>query len=59
MAPGDARALAVALRSLADDPARARAMGVAGAALVAERFALGRMLAELHDLFDELAGRRP
>ena len=36
--PGSARALASALRSLADDPARAAALGTAAAADVTSRF---------------------
>jgi glycosyltransferase involved in cell wall biosynthesis len=42
--PGDARALAAALRRLADDPSLRERMGVAAAADVRERFALERML---------------
>jgi len=42
--PGDPAALAVALRSLADDPNRARALGAAAAADVAARFSAERML---------------
>jgi glycosyltransferase involved in cell wall biosynthesis len=53
--PGDAAALAAALRSLADDPARARALGAAGRELVAERFGLGRMLSELQAVYDRVA----
>jgi glycosyltransferase involved in cell wall biosynthesis len=53
--PGDPHALANALRALADDPARAKAMGEAGANLIAERFSLNRMLSELQDLYDDLA----
>jgi len=43
--PGDPRALAAALRSLADDPARAEALGAAAANDVRARFSAERMLA--------------
>jgi glycosyltransferase involved in cell wall biosynthesis len=52
--PGDHVALARALRELADDPAAARALGAAAAADVRERFALPRMLDELHELYERL-----
>lgn len=54
--PGDAHALANALRALADDPEGARRLGAAGARDVAERFSLPRMLEELQALYDRLAG---
>jgi glycosyltransferase involved in cell wall biosynthesis len=54
--PGDAWALAVALRGLADDPDRARRLGAAGARRVAERFSRARMLAEIQELYARLAG---
>ena len=52
--PGDPAALAVALRALADDPARARALGDAAAADVATRFTAERMLAAVHSEYDAL-----
>jgi len=52
--PGNAAALAGALRWLADDPQSAGSMGAAGARLMAERFSRERMLAELQDLYEEL-----
>lgn len=52
--PGDHVALARALRELADDPAAARALGAEAAADVRERFALSRMLEELHALYEGL-----
>ncbi|MGI8945371.1 MAG: glycosyltransferase [Thermoleophilaceae bacterium] len=58
VAPGDHRALAAALRGLADDRAGAAAMGAAGRALVSERFGLARMLAELQELYGRLAAGR-
>jgi glycosyltransferase involved in cell wall biosynthesis len=56
--PGDERALAECLRALADDPARAEALGAAAAVDVRGRFAPERMLAELHALYDRLLRRR-
>jgi glycosyltransferase involved in cell wall biosynthesis len=56
VSPGDHGALDEALRQLADEPARARAMGAAGARRVAERFGRERMLAEIHELYARLAG---
>jgi glycosyltransferase involved in cell wall biosynthesis len=53
--PGDAAALAAALRLLADDPVKAQALGAAGRELVAERFGLDRMLAELQAAYDAVA----
>jgi glycosyltransferase involved in cell wall biosynthesis len=54
--PGDAPALALALRELADDPAAAKRIGQAGRADVAARFRVERMLAELQAAYDRLAG---
>jgi len=42
--PGDPRALAAALRSLADDPGRAEALGAAAAKDIRARFSVERML---------------
>jgi glycosyltransferase involved in cell wall biosynthesis len=56
--PGDALALASAVRLLADDPGLAARMGAAARERVAEHFGVDRMLAELQDLYDELAAAR-
>ena len=53
--PGDAAALATAVRLLADDPELAARMGEAGKRRVQEHFGVERMLVELQDLYDELA----
>lgn len=53
--PGDASALARALEELLRDPARARAMGLAGQALVAERFSPQR---HVHGLIDAYRSAR-
>jgi glycosyltransferase involved in cell wall biosynthesis len=50
--PGDERALAAALRALADDPAAARTMGEAGARHVRERFDPGRMIGRLEETYE-------
>ncbi|MGI9081115.1 MAG: glycosyltransferase family 4 protein [Thermoleophilaceae bacterium] len=55
--PGDPRALAAALRALADDPASAAEMGAKGRQDVAERFSLTRMLDELQAVYARLAPR--
>ena len=52
--PGDPAALASALRSLADDPARARRLGQAAASDVAARFSAERMLAAVQAQYDAL-----
>ena len=52
--PGDHVALAKALRELADDPARARRMGEAAAADVARRFPRERLLARVHETYEDL-----
>lgn len=50
---GDTGAIAAAIHDVLSDPARARAMGEAGARLAAEKFALARMLDEVeHVLFE-------
>jgi glycosyltransferase involved in cell wall biosynthesis len=54
VAPGDARALAAALRELADDPAAAERLGAAAAADVRERFSVPAMLAGLQGRYDRL-----
>jgi glycosyltransferase involved in cell wall biosynthesis len=56
--PGDERALALALRALADDPARARRLGAAASRAARERFAPERMLSGLQDLYDRVAAGR-
>ncbi len=52
--PGDPRALAEGLRSLADDPARAAGIGAAAAADVSVRFSAERMLAAVQAQYDAL-----
>ena len=52
--PGDAGALATALSDLAEDPETARRLGRAAAADVRERFALERMLDQLHDCYERV-----
>jgi glycosyltransferase involved in cell wall biosynthesis len=60
VAPGDAAALARALRDLADDRDRAVALGEAAARAVREQDGCERMLAEVQALYDRLtAERRP
>jgi glycosyltransferase involved in cell wall biosynthesis len=54
--PGDPAALAAALRSLADDPARAHDLGAAAAADVAARFSAKRMLAAIQAQYEALLG---
>jgi glycosyltransferase involved in cell wall biosynthesis len=52
--PGEPAALASALRSLADDPGRARRIGAAAADDVAARFSAERMLAAVQTHYDAL-----
>jgi glycosyltransferase involved in cell wall biosynthesis len=52
--PGDPSSLASALRALADDPGRARAIGAAAAADVTTRFSAERMLAGVEAQYDAL-----
>jgi glycosyltransferase involved in cell wall biosynthesis len=52
--PADARALAEALRRVAQDPALARRMGEAGRQLVRERYSLGQMVDRYDRLYQEL-----
>ena len=54
--PGDPAALAAAVRVLTDDHETAARMGEAGRRRVQESFGLERMLDELQQLYDELAG---
>lgn len=57
--PVDAAALAASIRSLVDDPARARAMGTAARADVLSRYSFERMVGAFSDLYDhELQARR-
>jgi glycosyltransferase involved in cell wall biosynthesis len=53
---GDTEGLAARLRTLAEDPARARRMGQAGLARV-EEFSARRMVDQLAELYQELAAR--
>jgi glycosyltransferase involved in cell wall biosynthesis len=55
--PRDPEALAEALRSLVADPQRARRLGEAGYARVAERFTVERMTTRVLEVYDEVAGR--
>jgi glycosyltransferase involved in cell wall biosynthesis len=55
--PRDPEALAEALRSLVADPERARRLGEAGYARVAERFTVERMTTRVLEVYDEVAGR--
>lgn len=52
--PGDADALARALMTLLDDPARARALGAAGRARVRERFTIARTRDRIQTLYDQI-----
>lgn len=54
--PGDARALAAAVRELLDDPQRARTLGRAGARLVRERHSLDASMARTTDVYRGLLG---
>jgi glycosyltransferase involved in cell wall biosynthesis len=56
--PGDPRALAKALRTLADDPERRARMGQAAAADARERFGVERMLDEVEGVYATLGVRR-
>lgn len=54
----DARALAEAMLALAADPARRAAMGAAARADALVRFDLGRVVARVAEVYDELLNRR-
>ncbi|MBL8258469.1 MAG: glycosyltransferase [Candidatus Competibacteraceae bacterium] len=51
VAPGDAAALAAALRALQRDPDRRQALGQAGAKALRERFGIGQVAADVADLY--------
>jgi glycosyltransferase involved in cell wall biosynthesis len=57
--PRDAAALAGAIASLLDDPARRQAMGRAGRRVVEEDFSMERAITATVDLYEELAGVAP
>lgn len=52
--PGDPEALAAAIRALAADPERGRAMGRRGRRLIEERFSRSILAAKLADLLEEM-----
>jgi glycosyltransferase involved in cell wall biosynthesis len=56
--PGDPRALASALASLADAPEWARGMGIAGRAHVAACFSRERIAGDLAALYEDVVARR-
>jgi glycosyltransferase involved in cell wall biosynthesis len=56
---GDSRALAKALRELADNPAHARALGEAAAADARDRFGRARLLEEIQECYDRVLGPSP
>jgi glycosyltransferase involved in cell wall biosynthesis len=56
--PSDQRALAAALRRLADEPELRRRLGEAAARDVRERFSRERMLRELQDLYEGISANR-
>ncbi len=56
---GDAEALARALLAMAQDPARAAAMGLAGRQRVEQRFSLGSMVAAYAAVYRQVLGNRP
>ncbi|HXW03689.1 MAG TPA: glycosyltransferase [Vicinamibacterales bacterium] len=55
---GDAGALSAAIEELLRDPARRRGMGAAGLRVARERFSASRVLGQLQDLYETLAGSR-
>ncbi|MEA2273786.1 MAG: hypothetical protein QOI98_2494 [Solirubrobacteraceae bacterium] len=57
-APGDADALGRALAELAADSGRVERLGAAAAADVRERFAPGRLLTDVQQLYDKLLAER-
>lgn len=58
VAPGDVAALALALKDLLHDPARARAMGARGRVLVAQRFSCGVLIDRTLAAYDDLLRAR-
>jgi glycosyltransferase involved in cell wall biosynthesis len=56
--PGDAAALAHAIRDVLEDPQRARAMGREGKERVVERFSLERMVARMSDIYERVVADR-
>ncbi len=56
--PGDTEALAAAIRTLLEDPARCRAMGEAGARRARERFSWERTAEETIALYEQVLGRK-
>lgn len=56
VAPGEARALAVALANLRGDPDRRARLGAAAAETINARFSRERMLGEIQSLYDRLLG---
>lgn len=59
VAATDDAALAATLLRLADDPARARAMGAAGRRVAEQRFSMEAMVATYQGVYDRLLGRAP
>jgi glycosyltransferase involved in cell wall biosynthesis len=59
VAPGEVAALALALKDILHDPARARAMGARGRVLVGQRFSCGVLIDRTLAVYDDLlrAGR--
>ncbi|OGP33111.1 MAG: hypothetical protein A2X88_09700 [Deltaproteobacteria bacterium GWC2_65_14] len=57
--PGDAAALAAAIRSLLEDPARGERLGGAGLDRVRQRFSISRMVEQVERTYMELFERRP
>jgi glycogen(starch) synthase len=58
VAPGDVAALALALKELLHDPARARAMGARGRVRVAQRFSCGVLIDRTLAAYDDLLRAR-
>jgi glycosyltransferase involved in cell wall biosynthesis len=58
VAPGDSAALARSVAELIDDPAERERLGLAAAEDIRARFAPGRLLDAIHDLYEELSTAR-